>query len=154
MAGSFLLWRTPDRDTRPAPASGDVPLLPGLPGKSSPPKLPEHFSLFNNTEGNAAPSVELAMGLGPQKTKADHRYRLCAYAGGNGFWVASLEDESGHYHTVRTGELLPDSTLQFQGMEFHAEPSGMQQGCAVFLDRTDSSRVDFSTLANLNQPTH
>jgi hypothetical protein len=146
LAVSAFLW-LPLRVAQDDAAPQYEPLLPSAAQMPEPLDLPERIALFDVPGQPAREPVEFTQNPSVSKTRAAS-FRLCAFAGGEGLWVVSLQDEAGHYFTIRSGELLPATTLEFKGMKFHTTGSGAQEGAAVFFDRSSSSYVDVMTFAN------
>lgn len=70
-------------------------------------------------------------------------YRLCGYAGGPGLWVVSVEDENGHYFTVRDGETLPMSGMLFKGISFRVVANNVApEPVALFVNKDEGRSVE------------
>ena len=142
LAASLCLY-APHRPERHELAPVEAALLPEPAPMPEPLDIPERMALFDS------PGQDLRTPVAITQTPAkDSAYRLCAYAGGNGLWVVSLEDGEGHFHTLKSGEMLPGSTLEFKGMQFHTFETGLQKGEAVFYDQSSSSYIDVMALAD------
>ena len=140
LCASVFIWPVRDAAPEKALTFADV-TLPSANEMPEPMELPERITLFDTLSNGRDKTVVLSSS--PTKTDAEKSsYRLCAFAGGETLWVVSIEDSNGHYFTIRSGELLPMTTLEFKGMQFRTTPYGAQEGTALFFDRAKSKFVD------------
>ena len=141
LAVSAMIWLPLESDTLQLPPLPQ-PLLPTAADFPVFAAGPAGIGMFNPPKRNPA-TGPIAVGLGTERPAKDApQYRLSAYIGGNGLWVVTLLDGAGKYCTVRTGEFIPHTRLEFRGMEFHPASNGIPEGTAVFYDQQSSNYVD------------
>jgi hypothetical protein len=116
------------------------PELPDLVELPPPDAIPDDITIFGSKSATHNPIAIT------REKKNDAAYRLCAYAGGDGLWVVSVQD-GGCYYTVRSGERIPGTSLEFRNMQFRTSETGLQIGDAVFYDNTNSNFVDVMACA-------
>jgi len=143
---ALVAWLYPSTNSQTAPSAR--PLFNALP--DAPEAVPEALPMPDFARiFLREPSAPLEASVGSLRLlrveTREASYRLCAFAGGAGFWIVSLEDASGRYRTVRSGELLPGSSLEFRGMEFRTAPGGVPESVALLLDRSSSRCLEVAT---------
>jgi|GEM_PF-4089796 len=106
--------------------------------------MPIRFGFFDNHEKSEAYDDQASLKLLRVEAR-ESAYRLCAFAGGSGFWIVSVEGPDGRYHTIQTGDMLPGSSLEFRGMEFRTSPNGAPESVAIFNDLVQSRLVEVRT---------
>ncbi|MFA5257862.1 MAG: hypothetical protein WC360_06915 [Opitutales bacterium] len=142
-AASLLRPSAPRRSAPLDALSGETPSAAILPLPEALP-MPDLASIFLRD----VPDIAVADADSLRLLRVEAReasYRLCAFAGGAGFWIVSVEDASGRYHTVRSGDLLPGTSLEFRGMEFRTAPGGAPESVALLLDRSNARALEVAT---------
>jgi hypothetical protein len=112
------------------------PLLPDAVELPTPVDIPDEITIFGAKHAESR-SVAVA-----HESSAKVGYRLCSYAGGDGLWVVGVQDGAGHYFTLRCGERIPGTSLEFRNIRFRTSDSGLQTGDAVFFDNAGMNFVD------------
>jgi hypothetical protein len=141
LAASAIVWLPPENATPQLPPLPQ-PLLPTAADFPVFDAGPSGIGMFDLPKRNPTTGPVAVVRGTERPTKDTPMYRLSAYIGGNGLWVVTLVDDSGKYCTVRTGEFIPHTRLEFRGMEFHPASNGIPEGTAVFYDQQSSNYVD------------
>jgi hypothetical protein len=140
LAASALLF-LPRADTPPSSRGFTEPILPHPAEIPTPCAIPPEITIFgkpSRVERTLALSTDEAKGRPGAKTT----YRLCGFAGGAEGWVVAVEDGAGRYHTLKSGDRIEGTALEFRGMEFSFAAGLPPQSRAVFFDLSSLSRVD------------
>ena len=132
--------RTPDS------APGVTFALPRAVAVAAPLPIPDECTLFGR-DAPAKTAVAIATGKPADAAPQAPVYRLSAFAGGGSDWVVSVEIAPGRYATLRRGERIPGTGLEFRDMEFSFSPGGTPESRAVFFDTASSRRVDLTAFA-------
>jgi len=147
LAACAFVW-PPKRTADDASLSFDEPTLPDAVELPSSVEPPDAITIFG-----ARPSERRSLAVAQEK-KNGASYRLCSYAGGDGVWIVGIQNGDGHYFTLRSGERIPGTSLEFRNIRFKTSESGLQTGDAVFFDNASANYVDVMAFAiNQGSPT-
>lgn len=143
LLASCLVW-LPVRKESPASRTLPPPILPNAAEMPEKMVWPAQMVLLDGaTRPPLQGPVTIARTPSGSREQAG-KFRLSAYIGGNGLWVVTLENEAGKYFTIRSGELIPHTSLELRGVEFRSSSLGLPEGTAVFYDRANSNYVDIA----------
>ena len=117
------------------------PLLPDVAELPQSPEIPDEITIFGRRRADSR-SISVA-----REKRNGVTYRLCSFAGDDKLWVVGVQNSDGRYFTIRSGERIPGTTLEFRNMRFHTADSGLQTGDAVFFDNASSNYVDVMAYA-------
>lgn len=145
LAAGILFARAPLPPRDVAPPCAPQPVLPRPAAAAPVLVLPSEITIFGRADADR-PAVTVSTAKTDASRPAE-TYRLCAFAGGGEEWIVSIEDASGRYHTLRRGDCIPGSSLEFRSMEFSFVTGGIPESRAVFFDSANSRRVDVTAFA-------
>jgi hypothetical protein len=141
LVASYAIWLPVDTKP-PEPPPMPAPLLPTAADLPELPNEPDNIPVLHSARREQSKGPIAITRTAAKADDSAKQYRLRAYIGGNGLWVVTLEDDAGKYCTIRNGELIPHTHLEFRGMEFHPSSNGLPEGTAVFFDKSSSNYVD------------
>ncbi len=126
----------------PAPAQQAAP-LPEL----RPPPVPRNL-FRTRPESTATTGAQQPILL--RVECRDGAYRLSAVASSGGIWVVGVQDASGRYHNVCSGQKIPGSNYELRGVEMQTGADGLPKPYAMFRDRVAGRNLSIGLLGRDN----
>jgi hypothetical protein len=145
LAASAILFLPKTAEHSPS-RSVPPPVLPHPAEVLAPCTIPPEITIFGKP-ARAERTLSLSTETPREHPGGKTTYRLCGFAGGAEGWVVAVEDGAGRYHTLRIGDRIEGTSLEFRGMEFSFSTGMPPQSRAVFFDLASLSRVDVTASA-------